>query len=336
MSYYLSSLVVLFVIQSILVLGLSFGYGTVGLLNFTYITFVAIGAYVGAIFTLGPPAAHSGFVYVYLGTLPWPINVLLGGVAAAIGGALVSVAILRGLRSDYLAIATVSAGFIFYTVIGDNRSIFNGWSGLYGIPNPVQDISSPAGEQLAFAGLCCIFLILTLVALTLIRRSPVGRTLRAIRDDGALVEALGRNVFVFRFWALVGSCFIAGVGGALLGEYASAFSPTAFLPPETFILFAAVILGGRGNNWGALLGAAIVPVGIAEATRYLPQIGDTTLIQDLRGGLIGIGLIVIIIFRPQGLIPERAGSILSPLFGRHDAVLRPEEQGRSKSATPRS
>jgi len=310
MTAYLSSLLVLFVIQSILALGLSFGYGVVGLLNFTYITFVAIGAYVGAVFSMGPPAANSSLTYVYFGTVPWPVNVLIGGLVAGIGGAILSLAILRGVRSDYLAISTVAAGYIFYTVVGESKSIFNGFQGLFGIPNPLDYIGDTVTERLAFAGLCSIFLVVIFGILTLVRRSPLGRTLRAVREDGAMVEALGRNVFVFRFWSLIVSCFIAGVGGALLGEYASAFSPNAFLPPETFILFGAVILGGRGNYWGAVLGAAVVPVGIAEATRYLPQIGDLTIVQDLRGGLIGVGLILVMVFRPQGVIPERPGSIL--------------------------
>lgn len=311
---YFSSLVVLFVIQSILCLGLNFGYGTTGLLNFTYITFVAIGAYIGTIFSIGPPSVNPEFTYVYFGTVPWPLNALLGGVAAAIGGAILSVGILRGLRSDYLAIVTVAAGTIFYTIVGDTPSLFNGFQGFFNIPNPAQSILDPAGEQFAFAGLCAIFLVVIVAALVLVHRSPLGRTLRAVRDDGDLLEALGRNVFMYRFWALVASCFIAGLGGSLLASYASAFNPDAYLPPETFILFAAVILGGRGNTWGALLGAALVPVGISEATRALPTVISPTFVLELRGALIGVALILVMVLRPAGILREKPTSILRPWF----------------------
>lgn len=307
---YLSSLVALFVIESILTLGLTFGYGTVGLLNFTYITFVAIGAYVGAIFSLGPPATHIGFHYIYLGTVIWPGNVILAGIVSAAAGAILSVGLLRGLRSDYLAIVTVAAGTIFYTVVGDTQSIFNGFNGFFDIPNPVQNIISPVGEQLAFAALCTVFLVLTILGLHLVRKSPMGRTLRAVREDGGLVETFGKNVLRYRFWSLIAMCFIAGIGGALLGEYSSAFNPTAYLPTETFILFAAVILGGSGNVGGAIFGAALVPVGIAEVTRFIPNIGSPTMIEELRGGLIGLSLIGVMIVRPKGIFPERPGSIL--------------------------
>jgi branched-chain amino acid transport system permease protein len=321
---YFSSLLVLFVIQSILVLGLNFGYGTSGLLNFTYITFVAIGAYIGTIFSIGPPSANPEFQYVYLGTVPWPVYALLGGVAAAIGGAILSAGILRGLRSDYLAIVTVAAGTIFYTIVGDTPGLFNGFQGFFNIPNPAQSILNPVGEQLAFAGLCAIFLVVILAALILIHRSPLGRALRAVRDDGALLEALGRNVFIYRFWALVVSCFIAGLGGSLLASYATAFNPDAYLPPETFILFAACILGGRGNNWGALLGAALVPVGISEATRYIPAVISPTFVLELRGALIGVALILVMVWRPGGILLEKPASILRPWFRfRHWEVPAP-------------
>lgn len=318
---YFASLYVLFVIEGILVLGLTFGYGTAGLLNFTYITFVAIGAYFGTIFSIGPPSANPEFTYVYFGTVPWPLNALLGAVAAGVAGAIMSIGLLRGLRSDYLAIVTVAAGTIFYTVVGDTQSIFNGFQGFFNIPNPVQSINSAVGEQLAFGSLCLIFLVLLLGVLILIRRSPLGRTLRAIRDDGDLVEALGKSAVRYRFWALVASCAIAGLGGAFLAEYASAFNPDAFLPPETFILYAAVIIGGRGNHWGAILGALLIPVGVAEATRYLPQLGNPTLILELRGALIGLALIVVMVLRPGGIVLESAGNILDPWWPRRRGLL---------------
>lgn len=302
---YLLSLLPLVCIYGVVALGLNLQVGHTGILNFTYFTFVAFGAYVAAVLSLGPAQPDLGMTYILGAHLPFPITVLMAGLASAALGVVISFAALRRLRSDYLAIVTVGAGYVIYTVVGNETNLFNGWNGLFGIPTPVPQQLSPNGQMLVFTAICFAFLVVTFVVMERIRTSPLGRLQRAIRDDEGVVEAFGRNVFRTRMVTFALGCFIAGVGGALLVMYATAFNPQSFLPPETFIMFAAVIIGGIGNNWGAVLGAAVVPVAFAEVTRFIPEFGHPGLVEDLRGIAVGILLIVVLRFLPSGLLRER-------------------------------
>ncbi|HWE88525.1 MAG TPA: branched-chain amino acid ABC transporter permease [Pseudonocardiaceae bacterium] len=303
---YVISLLPLICIYGILVLGLNLQVGLTGILNFTYFTFVAFGAYIAAVLSLGPATSDSGMTYILGAEIPFPLTLLLAGAASAALGALISFAALRRLRSNYLALVTVGAGYVVYTVVGNQTNLFNGWNGLFGVPTPAPQNLNSNGQMLFFTGVCLLFLIVVFVALERLRRSPLGRVIRGIRDDDGVVEAFGRNVFRVRMTVFAVGCFVAGVGGSLLVMYATAFNPQSFLPPETFIMFAAMIIGGVGNNWGSLLGAAVVPVAFAEVTRFLPEFGHAGLVEALRGVAVGVLLIVVLRFMPQGVLRERA------------------------------
>lgn len=302
---YLISLIPLVFIYGILVLGLNLQVGQTGILNLTYFTFVAFGAYVSAVLSLGPADPSTGMTYILGMSLPFPLTTLLAGLAAAVLGVFISFAALQRLRSDYLAIVTVGAGYVVYTIVGNQSNLFDGWNGLFGISTPVPQNISPNGQMLVFSAICLAFLVVVFVAMERIRRSPLGRVLRAIRDDEGVVAAFGRDVFRTRIMVFALGCFVAGVGGSLLVMYATAFNPQSFLPPETFIMFSAMIIGGIGNNWGSMLGAAVVPVAFAEITRFIPQFGHAGLVEELRSVAVGVLLILVLRFMPQGLIRER-------------------------------
>jgi ABC-type branched-subunit amino acid transport system permease subunit len=106
--------------------------------------------------------------------------------------------------------------------------------------------------------------------------------------------------------ALVIGCFYAGVGGGLLIEFIGAINPSGWSAPERFIIFAALLVGGRANNLGTFLGCLLVPVILLEGTRFIPVLSDhPALISNLRFVIVGALLIVALWFRPQGLLPER-------------------------------
>lgn len=304
MSYLLSLLPLIF-IYGILVLGLNLQVGFTGILNLTYFTFVAFGAYIAAVLSLGPSQPDTGMTYILGAHIPFPLTSVLAGLASAVLGVIISFAALRRLRSDYLAIVTVGAGYVIYTIMGNQTNLFNGWNGLFGIPTPVPQGLTPDGQQMFFSGICLVFLVVVFFVMERIRKSPLGRAMRGIRDDEGVVEAFGRNVFRIRTTIFALGCFVAGVGGSLLVMYATAFNPQSFLPPETFIMFAAMIIGGIGNNWGSMLGAAVVPVAFAEITRFIPEFGHAGLVEALRGVAVGLLLILVLRFMPQGLLRER-------------------------------
>lgn len=315
--FYLGTLAVFFFINNILVWGLNIQFGYAGILNFAYIVFVAIGAYVAGTFALPRPDVYSGQTYFFGYSLPFPIPLLAGGLVASAFGVLVGFIALKRLRSDYMAIVTVAVAGITYDIIGNYFPLFNGQDGLAGVPAPYQTyLAKNFGlnyneYQFFFLGLAGVVMLIMWFFANRIYNSPFGRTLRSIREDMDVSDAFGKNTFFYRMAAMAIGCFYAGVGGALTIEFISAFNPSGWTTGETFILFAALIIGGRANNWGALLGALLVPVLFQEATRFLPQsMSNPELVPALRNIIVGSLLILTLWFRPQGIIPERKARFL--------------------------
>lgn len=306
--YYLLTVAIFFFIYCIQSFGINIQFGMTGILNFTYITFVAIGAYFTGVTALGKPNGSSTGQYILGWHLPFPITPILGGISAAILAVLIGVIGLRRLRSDYLAIVTLSAGQIVWFVIGNNTPIFNGWDGIAAVPQPWNSVFhlSYANYSWVMLIICAVFAVIGYVVSQLLYTSPYGRVLRAIREDEDVAAALGKNVFAYKMSAFIIGCTFAGIGGALTIEFISAFNPSGFLTPETFIIWAAMLVGGRGNSKGMILGAFLVPVVFNEITRFIPPIpGNPQLVNSLRGMAIGLLLILAVRFFPSGIIPEK-------------------------------
>jgi ABC-type branched-subunit amino acid transport system permease subunit len=306
--YYITTLIVFFFIFAISTWGLNLQFGTAGILNFTYITFFAIGGYFTGVAMLHRPDALSHMRYILGLGLPFPVALVIGAGAAAILGLLVGLVALRRLRSDYLAIVTVSVGAIVYDFINVNTEVFNGADGIAGVPYPFESVLGldPNTYTLFYVVLSGVFALVLGVVAFRIYNSPLGRTLRAIREDPDVAAAFGKDTDRFRMIAMVVGCIYAGIAGSLLIGFISALNPGGWTAGETFLLYAALLLGGRGNNWGAMLGALLVPVLFQEATRYLPQIpGHPELIPAIRNMIVGALLIAILWFRPEGILPER-------------------------------
>jgi len=296
-----------FFIYVILTVGLNIQFGLAGIPNFTFITFVAVGAYITGVTGLSAPPAGSGIHYILGLSLPFPLTLLAGTVAAAILGFLLGLAGLRRFRGTYLAIVTFGFGFIAYDAITNYPSIFDGFNGIAGVAPPLNDVLQISYEYypFAFAVISGIAMLVTLLLAHRIRESGLGRTLRAIREDPESAEALGKNAFRFQLVAMVVGCALAGLGGGLLIELVSATNPAAWLPPETFIVYAALLVGGTGNTWGAVLGAFLVPILFVEGSRFIPVPSQYAIqFAALRLMVVGVLIIVVLWFRPKGALPE--------------------------------
>lgn len=305
MLYFLTDLIVLGCINGIMVVGLNLQYGYSGLLNFAYYTYVAIGAYVAAVTTMGKSTTPN-VSYIFGWNLPWYIGMLLGGLAAALLGAFVFSFTVRRLRSDYLAIVTVAAAFIFWNLVNSYVPLFDGGTGLFNVPYITGTLQVDTETySLLMAGICAAILLVFVWFSRRIFRSPFGRVLRALREDESIPQAFGRTAWQPHLWVFVIGCFMAGIAGSLFIYYITAWSPGAYLPLESFFLLAALIIGGSGNYLGALLGAFVVIEGLNEMSRYVPSLGRPELAGSIRAMVIGIVLILVLRYRPEGLIPER-------------------------------
>ncbi|MDE3228315.1 MAG: branched-chain amino acid ABC transporter permease [Chloroflexota bacterium] len=308
--FYIVAILTFICIDSILTWGLNIQFGYAGILNFALIIFMALGAYVTGVLSLGPANGISGQTYALGLSWPFPLTLLIGGLAAAAFGGVVGLIALKRLRSDYMAIVTVAVGVITYDFVGNTTRLFNGWDGLGSVPQPFYGIGGTGftDYQFIFLGISIVVTALMFLLTWRIQHSPFGRTLRSIREDQDVSEAFGKNTFLYRMMAMVIGCFYAGIAGGLLIEYITAINPSGWTTGETFVIWTALLIGGTGNNWGAALGALLVPVLFQEVTRFIPSsitLNHPDLVPALRNIVVGTLLILVLWFRPQGIIPER-------------------------------
>lgn len=307
--YYLTTLLAYAAVDGIACLGLSLQFGIAGVTNFGFIIFQAVGAYVYAVLALPHDTANGGFQSYIAGLnlpFPWP---LVGALAA---GALLAVPFVfllgRRLRGDFAAVGLLVAAVIANLLVQNYVPLFNGDAGLALVPQPFQGSFNPQSAGYAW-GYSIAGIALLLIVYLFARRlteSPYGRSLRAMRDNDVVAGSIGKNLLAQRAAMLVVGGAVAGLSGGLLVGFITLWSPSAWGYAETIVLFAAVIIGGAGNNVGALIGAVLVPVGFEEATRFIPAVpGQPGLIPALQWVAIGTLIVVFLWFRPQGIFPER-------------------------------
>ena len=319
--YYVFTLIFFLFDYFILAMGLNIQYGETGILNFAYIGFVAIGAYVTGAVSL-PSSVGTGQQYILGLSLPFPINLIIGGLAASALALFVALITLRRLRTDYLAMVLISLSLVLYDLINNYVRLFNGADGLYNVPEPLASVFKLTTNSFVpfFAGVTGLVALILWFLMSRITRSPLGRTFRAIRDDADVAAALGKGVFRYQLTSMLIGSFYAGIGGGLIIQFGGSFNPSAWLPGETFVIFAVIIVGGVGNNVGLLVGALLVETLLIHLPAFLPDIpGHPGLIEYIDAMLIGILLMVMLWFRPQGMIPERVRrSPLLSTFSKSD------------------
>ncbi|MGH7642930.1 MAG: branched-chain amino acid ABC transporter permease [Candidatus Dormibacteria bacterium] len=305
--FYISSVLIYLGVDIMACWGLNIQFGYAGLVNFSFIVFQAAGAYTAAVLTLGHPGSSDIQQYLGGNHLPFPLPILAAGIVGAVLATLVGAIGLRRLRSDYEAMVMLVVSLIATSVATNQTNLVNGADGLDLVPKPLAGVLhlSALPYQWFYVGLTAAICVLTYLFVRLITGSPLGRSLRAMRENERSAAALGRNTTGLRMLAFVIGGGIAGVSGAMLVMFISAWSPGSWLYPETFVYFTALIVGGSGNNMGALVGALLVPVAFLEATRFLPQFGPPGFIDALQWIAIGMLALVFLWFWPRGVIPER-------------------------------
>jgi branched-chain amino acid transport system permease protein len=290
-------------IFAVIALGLNLQWGYTGLFNVGVAGFVAVGAYASAILTAPDyPDSVGGF------GLPVLVGWLGAMAASALVALVVGVAALR-LRHDYLAIATFGVAVVLQLVALNARWLTGGPFGLQFIPRPLQGaLGTGIVWNSAYLAIVLGVLLAAYLALERLVNSPWGRVLRAIREDETAAEALGKRAFLFRLQSFVIGCSLMGLGGALYGHFVAYIAPEDFLPILTFQLWAMLIVGGAGNNRGAILGAFAVWLLWSlsgGAVRGLLPAAEQARGAALQVALIGAALAAMLIWRPRGLIGSR-------------------------------
>ncbi len=294
--------------------GLNLQFGYTGLLNFGLVAFIMVGAYGSAI-----TVDQGG---------PLWLGVIVGILASVTLGLIFGLPTLR-LRADYLAIVTITAGETLRIIInaGGENSITRGPFGIQQFAGSFFDINPvPSGHygfsRISFSSsdVWVIFITWGLVAICsfMVYRlvtSPWGRVIKAIREDEDAARSLGKNVFSYKLQSLVLGGTMAALSGMLLGFSQQSVGPTYYVPALTFFVYTVVILGGPGTVWGPIIGAAVfwfliqLTAGVLTDMINRGWIPSALLTTDevltFRYVLVGLGLIALAVWRPQGLLGKR-------------------------------
>lgn len=307
MLQYLVSIGTLAAITGMLTLGLNSRWGLGGQLDLGYYLFVALGAYVDGVLTLPAAGTQPGVHYILGLGLPFVVGFLGAGLVTGLLSLAIGAVALRNLRAEYFAIVTVATTIIGYTTISQYTPLFNGYNGLYGASQPFESVLNlgPQAYQTFYFGLCVVILAAVFVILELIRRSPFGRAVKSVREDEVAAAAFGRNPYRIRLKAYVIGGVVAGLGGSLFMHYISAFNPASWSPLETFLLYGALLVGGTANSFGAVAGAVVVLVAFPQLAQLIPALGSNSNAGPaVQAIAIGLLIIVVLRFRPAGLLPE--------------------------------
>jgi len=300
---YASVFLTLALINGIACLGLNLQWGQTGLFNVGVAGFIAIGAYVSALLTTAPVDGRFGGF-----EMPIVAGLVGAMIAAGAASALIGVITLR-LRSDYLAITTFGVGVAVQLILRNEPALTGGTFGISFIPRP---FGSLADRPLLFGcvnlALVGVLVLALVVGLQRLARSPWGRVLRAVREDERAALALGKNAASYRLQAFALGGAIMGLAGGMEAHLIGFISPEGYDSSLTFLIWTMLVVGGSGNNLGALLGAGLVSViwsvtGLATGMLFAPE--DQTRAAALRNVAIGVLLAATIVWRPRGLIGER-------------------------------
>ncbi|QDX41428.1 branched-chain amino acid ABC transporter permease [Salarchaeum sp. JOR-1] len=302
-------------------LGLNVQWGYTGLINFSVAAFFGIGAY-------GTALASSSSSPI-AGDLAPVVGLLVALVLAAVLALLIGIPTLR-LRADYLAIASIGLAEVVRIIILNEDQWTNGSAGLRGIPTffdgwpvlstfpqtmPGIAISWLPGETIVLrqsfwqatlnVTLVLAFIGVSYFVLKRAHRSPWGRLLRTIRGDEDLARALGKNTYRYKMQAFVLGSLIMALAGVFYAHLNLYVGPGDLNPITTFYVWVAVILGGSGSNRGALFGGFVI-VAIQQGTRFLNDFGWIPFdVAPLRLLVIGVIIVLIMRFRPEGVLPPQ-------------------------------
>ncbi|WP_422774164.1 branched-chain amino acid ABC transporter permease [Plantactinospora sp. WMMC1484] len=290
-------------IYVLVAIGLNVVVGLAGLLDLGYIGFFAIGAYSVALFgSTNSPVVQwlqQSFDLPQTWAVTWAACIPIALALSLVSGVILGWPTLR-LRGDYLAIVTLGFGEIIRIVARNLTEVTNGAAGISAIPGPQ---GPPAADNNIFGlqdlkpwyWLAITVVLLMVFAVRLLENSRVGRSWLAIREDEDAAAVMGVYPFKFKLWAFAIGAALGGLSGFLFASRNAFIDPTQFNAQLSILFVAMVVVGGSGNMVGVAFGAVLLA--------YLPE--RFRFIADYRWLAFGVAMVVVMVLRPQGLIPSR-------------------------------
>jgi neutral amino acid transport system permease protein len=302
------------VVFALAAIGLNVHFGYTGLLNFGQAAFLAVAAYglASTVVTFG---------------LPFWLGILVGFAGVVVLAVLLGVPTLR-LRADYLAIVTISAAEIIRLIFRSVslRDTFGGSGGISGFSNDFYALN-PYDDRVGIGPLTFgprdawvltvgwILIVLACLIVWALMRSPWGRVIKAIREDEDAVRSLGKNVYAYKMQSLIIGGLLGALGGFIFALAQAAVQPDLYSPNLTFFAYTILILGGAARVLGPVVGAMIfwcllqLTAGVLEGavrTGIIPTwLMDTSQVGAVRFMLVGVALLLLLVFRPQGILGDR-------------------------------
>lgn len=277
-------------LYGLVALSLNFQVAQAGLVNFGQILLFGCGAYgLGMVMTVMPT--------LWAGLLA---GLVFGAVVVVILGLLA-----RRISSDYWGIATLAVAEIFRIVATNETELTGGAQGISGLPSLFGSLPFPA-NKIAIMALCWAIVLIVALGFRRMSHSRFGRALRVMREQPYLAQSLGYNVERLKIQALFVAAVPAVIAGLLFASYFSFVGPEQLTAPETFLIWVMIMVGGLGNQAGAVVGAALIVVLSAIVPFLKDWVGASSdQIGALRLCIVGATLLFFLLWRPQGLVPEK-------------------------------
>lgn len=283
---YLIHIAILISIYGMLALSLNLVVGETGLLSVTQAAFYGIGAYTTALLLVG--SGVNFFLAAFAGML------CTGTIALGIG------IVLSRLRGDYYALGTFGFNVIVFSIFLNWQSVTRGPLGIPGIPRP-ELFGFSFSENFSFLILSFAFCLFTFAVCRFITRSSFGRVLKAIREDEEAIAVFGYSTTYYKLTIFTVSAMLAALAGSFFASYITFIDPSSFSLNESIFILAIVILGGLASHRGAVVGAAFLII-LPEALRFVGFPPDIA--AQMRQLVYGLILIILMLYRPQGLLGE--------------------------------
>jgi ABC-type branched-subunit amino acid transport system permease subunit len=288
---YIATLLINAAIFALFSLGLNLQWGFTGLVNFGHVAFMTIGAYTTVLLSLNG--------------VPWVLAFLIAAAITGLLGVAIGSTALK-LREDYLGIVTIGVSEMVRLFVNNEAWLTKGTGGVQDFPLPLVNLIDRQYYSFVLLMLLLITVGIVYWRLQWLVRSPWGRVLKAIREDEEVAKALGKDVFGYKLQAFAIGGAIGGMAGAFYAWQLTTVYPDNFVPLITFQAWTIVTIGGAGSNLGVIIGAIVFQFYNA-LPRFLPEQlrADGGRFEAIQLILIGLTLILLMLWRPQGLLGNK-------------------------------